>query len=156
MPSSEPVVIEVSFLHQYNFDDRSIQFTQGLVGIYFIYLSSSIISYPFGDSRLIYLGLSESRQNSIGRRLSAHLSGRSGNVCVKNYAARGGVRFTFHTFELLKNLGTTDLYEIESIFLGDFLRVKGTFPICNNQSGVKVLERPILKENLQIDWEYFS
>jgi len=102
---------EISFLHEYNMDDSSIKFAQGAVGIYFIYLENSTIGYPFGNSRLIYLGLSELKQNSIGQRLSAHLSGRSGNMCIKNYAARNQTRFTFHTFELLRNMGTSNLYE---------------------------------------------
>ena len=147
---------EIAFLHEYNFDDRSIEFTHGAVGIYFIYLFDSRVGYPFGQSRLIYLGLSESKQNSIGRRLNAHLSGRSGNTCIKNYARRHAVRFTFHTFELLKNLGSGNLYEIESFFLSDFLRVKGAFPICNNQSGVKFMEPSISGPDLRVDWEHFS
>jgi hypothetical protein len=147
---------EISFLHEYNFDDRSIRFTQGAVGIYFIYLLDAIIGYPFGASRLIYLGLSESKQNSIGQRLSAHLSGRSGNACIKNYVARNEVRFTFHTFELLRNLGTEDLYEIESFFLRDFLRAKGAFPICNNQSGMKIREPSISDASIKVEWEHFS
>jgi hypothetical protein len=146
----------ISFLHEYNFDDRSIRLTQGAVGIYFIYLLNSVIGYPFGDSRLIYLGLSESKQNSIGQRLSAHLSGRSGNMCIKNYVVQNQVRFTFHTFELLRNLGTNNLYEIESFFLSDFLRVKGTFPICNNQSGVTLAQPLISQPDITVDWEHFS
>ena len=147
---------DISFLHEYNFDDRSIKFTQGSVGLYFIYLLDLSIAYPFGTSRLIYLGLSESKQNSIGRRLSSHLAGRSGNPCIKNYVARNAVRFTFHTFELLKNLGTENLYEVESFFLRDFLRVKGAFPICNNQSGMTIAEPSISDGGIKVDWEYFS
>lgn len=147
---------QISFLHEYNFDDRSIRFTDGLVGIYFIYLEEFPVVYPFGYSRLIYLGLSESKQNSVGRRLSAHLSGRSGNQCIKNFAARHSVRFTFHTFDLLKNLGSGNLYELESYFLTDFLQYRGAFPICNSQSGIKLLEPSIPDQGVQVDWEYFS
>jgi hypothetical protein len=147
---------EISFLHEYNFSDSSISLTQGLVGIYFIYLAKSKIEYPFAESRLVYIGLSESKHNSIGRRLGAHLSGRSGNLCVKNYVVRNQVCFTFHTFDLLKNLGTNDLYEIESVFLSSFLKENGAFPICNNQSGVSIELPRVAAENLKIDWGYFS
>jgi len=147
---------EISFLHEYNFDDKSIRFTQGTVGLYFIYLLDAAIHYPFEPSRLVYLGLSESKQNSIGRRLREHLSGRSGNECIKNYVARHQVRFTFHTFELLRNLGSDDLYEIEGYFLRDFLQTKGAYPICNNQSGLRVLEPKIADASVKIDWKHFS
>lgn len=146
----------ITFPEDYNFDDKSIKFLQGVVGIYFIYLEDLRIPYPFGNSRLIYLGLSESKQNSIGRRLYSHLTGGSGNQGIKNYIERYRTRFSFHTFELLRNLGATDLYEIESFFLSDFLRAKGSFPICNNQSGVNIAQPAISQIDIAVDWEHFS
>jgi hypothetical protein len=122
----------VTFHQEYNFDDRSIKLMQGTVGIYFIYLEKLEIPYPFKQSRLIYIGLSESTQNSIGRRLYGHLTGQSGNLSIRNYVGRHPAKFTFHTYQLLRNLGTVDLYEIESFFLSDFLRNSGSFPICNS------------------------
>ena len=146
----------ISFPEDYNFNDRSIKLLQGIVGIYFIYLGDLRIPYPFGPSRLIYIGMSESKQNSIGRRLLAHRTGQSGNHGIRNYAERYQTKFTYHSDQLLSNLGTTDLFEIESFFLSKFLHAKGSFPICNNQSGIEVLESPIKRSEVAVDWEHFS
>ena len=146
----------ISFPEDYNFDERSIKLLRGMTGIYFIYLEDLRIPYPFGDSRLIYIGLSESKENSIGRRLYAHLVGQSGNNGIKNYAERNKAKFTYHSFQLLRNLGATDLYEIESFFLGDFLRTKGSFPICNNQSGVVIAQPSMTHADITVEWEHFS
>jgi hypothetical protein len=148
--------ITISFPEDYNFNDRSIKLLQGTIGIYFIYLVDLWIPYPFGQSRLIYIGLSESKQNSIGRRLLAHLTGQSGNHGIKNYADHYKAKFTYHSYQLLRDLGAVDLFEIESFFLGDFLRAKGSFPICNNQSGVIVIESLIKQGEVSVDWEHFS
>lgn len=145
----------ITFPQDYSLDERSIKLVQGNVGLYFIYLEKLRIPYPFCESRLIYIGLSESRQNSIGRRLRAHVTGQSGNYGISNYALRHKVRFTYHTFQLLRNLGPTSLYEIESFFLSDFLRVHGAFPICNNQSGVNVVQ-PMITGEVAVNWEHFA
>ena len=146
--------ITISFPEDYNFGDRPIKLLLGMIGIYFIYLDDLRIPYPFGQSRLIYIGMSESKQNSIGRRLLAHLSGQSGNHGIKNYADRYKAKFTYHSFQLLRDLGASDLFEMESFFLSDFLRTKGSFPICNNQSGVIVVGS--LMKPVSVDWEHFS
>jgi hypothetical protein len=73
---------------------------------------------------------------------------------IRNYASRYPARFTYHSFELLQNLGATGLYEIESFFLGDFLRVHGAFPICNNQSGWNIIESKITGE-ITVEWKQF-
>jgi hypothetical protein len=99
--------------------------------------------------------MSESAHNSIGRRLRAHLTGQSGNYGIMNYAARYDVRFNYHSFQLLRNLGATDLYEIESFFLSDFLRVHGAFPVCNNQSGVTIIGS-MIKKDVAVDWKHFA
>lgn len=145
----------ITFPQKYNLDERSIKLVQGMVGIYFIWLEKLRISYPFLESRLIYIGMSESKQNTIGRRLRSHLTGQSGNFGISNYAARHEVRFTYHSFQLLRNLGLTNLYEIESFFLSDFLRMHGAFPICNNQSGVNTIEGTISGQ-VKIAWEEFA
>src|SRR5262249_54855749 len=110
---------------------------------------------PFVESGLIYIGMSESRYNSIGRRLRSHLTGQSGNRAIQNYATRYRARFTYHSFELLRNLGTTNLYEIESFFLNDFLRVHGAFPICNGQSGWNVQE-PKITRQITVAWQQLA
>jgi len=145
----------ITFPQDYSLDERSIKLVQGTVGLYFIRLTTLKIPYPFLDSGLIYIGMSESRRNSIGRRLRAHLSGQSGNYAIRNYAERHSVRFSYHSFQLLRNLGATSLHEIESFFLSDFLRVHGAFPICNNQSGWNVVEPKITGE-ITVAWDQFA
>jgi hypothetical protein len=145
----------ITFPKDYSLEERSIKLVQGVIGLYFIRLESLRIPYPFTESRLIYIGMSESTYNSVGRRLRGHLTGQSGNYGIMNYAARYQARFTYHSFQLLRNLGATNLYEIESFFLGDFLRVHGAFPVCNNQSGVTVIQ-PMIKSNITVDWKHFA
>lgn len=146
----------ITFSDDYDLNESSIKLTYGAVGIYFIFLGELEIPYPFGKSRLIYVGLSESKQNSIGRRLYGHLTGQSGNQGIKNYAARHRVRFTYHSFQLLRNLGPTDLYETESFFLSSFLFARGAFPICNNQSGVTVIQSSMARPDVSVDWQHFD
>jgi hypothetical protein len=148
-------VITLSFPEEYTFDGRSIKFVQGLVGIYFIYLASSRIEYPFGRSRLIYIGMSESKQNSIGNRLRGHLTGQSGNLGIKNYASKHPVRFTYQSLDMLRVLGA-DLYELEYLFLADFLKHYGCFPICNGQSGVSVSSPSIDAADIRVVWKSFE
>jgi hypothetical protein len=145
-----------SFPEEYTFAERSIKLVKGLVGIYFIYLADTSIEYPFGRSRLIYIGMSESKQNSIGNRLRDHLTGQSGNCGLMNYAAKHRVRFTYQSFDLLQVLGSSDLYELESLFLTEFLNKFGCFPICNGQSGVTVLSPAIDPARVKILWETFD
>lgn len=146
----------ITFPQFYNFDARSINLVEGVVGIYYIYLEDLRIPYPFGASRLIYIGMSESKQNSIGKRLRAHRTGQSGNHGIKNYAKRYNAKFTFHSHKLLHNLGARNLHEIESFFLSKFLQPYGAFPICNNQSGVVVSESSITSAGINVDWGHFS
>ena len=145
----------ITFPQDYTLDERSIKLVQGMVGLYFIRLENLRIPYPFRESRLIYIGMSESKQNTIGGRLRAHVTGQSGNHGIRNYAARHKTRFAYHSFQLLRNLGATSLYEIESFFLSNFLGVHGAFPICNNQSGVNIVQPKITGE-VTVDWEYFA
>jgi len=149
-------VAAIAFADDYDLSDVAIRLTYGTIGIYFIFLGQLKIPYPFGTSRLIYIGLSESKQNSIGRRLYGHLTGQSGNHGIRNYAARHRVRFTYHSFQLLRNLGPTDLYEIESFFLKAFLDSKGAFPICNNQSGVAFPQSSMTFPDISVDWRHFD
>lgn len=65
----------ITFPQDYSLDEASIKLLQGAVGLYFIRLTNLRIAYPFLESGLIYIGMSESRHNSIGRRLRAHLTG---------------------------------------------------------------------------------
>jgi hypothetical protein len=148
-------IITLSFLEGYTFDGPSIKFVQGLTGIYFIYLNSNSIEYPFRPSRLIYIGMSESKQNSIANRLRGHLTGQSGNLGLMNYAAKRATKFTYQSLGVLSVLGT-DLYELECFFLTDFLNHFGCFPICNGQSGVTVASPTFDYAAVEISWEAFD
>jgi hypothetical protein len=148
--------MKISFLEHYCFDDTSIRFAQGSIGLYFIFLNELHIPYPFRFSRLIYIGMSESKQNSIGNRLRAHKTGQSGNLAIMNYAARHDARFMYHSIDILKTLGTENILELESFFLADFLAEHGAYPICNNQSGTFFPETSLTREALKIDWAVFD
>lgn len=148
--------IKISFFEEHRLDDVSIRLVQGITGLYFIYQQELLIPYPFQSSRLIYIGMSESRQNSIGNRLRGHKSGQSGNFAISNYAKKFDIRFTYHSFEFLKTLGTENVLELESFFLTDFLKHHGAYPICNNQSGVAFPESTLQSKTIHLDWKYFQ
>jgi len=148
--------ITISFPEEYPFSERPINLLRGLIGIYFIYLADTAIPYPFRQSRLIYIGMSESKQNSIGNRLRGHLTGQSGNLGLMNYGMRYRTRFTYQSFELLRVLGTDNLYELESFFLTDFMSSFGCFPICNGQSGIYVESPLIDARRVTVLWESFD
>lgn len=147
---------KVGFFEHYPFEETSIRLVQGTTGLYFIYLNQLQIPYPFRSSRLIYIGMSESKQNSIGNRLRAHKSGQSGNRAIANYTARHDVRFTYHSLDMLKTLGTENVVELESFFLADFLTEHGAYPICNNQSGTAFPETTLTRNTLSIGWDFFA
>ena len=146
----------IGFYDHHDFDEMSVRLVQGTVGLYFIYLVSLKIPYPFKASRLIYIGMSESKQNSIGNRLKSHRTGQSGNLAITNYAARYPVRFTYHALEVLKPLGTENVLELESFFLTCFLQEFGAYPICNNQSGASFPFTHLKSDAITIDWRAFE
>lgn len=148
--------MRITFSESYNLHEHEIKFVRGTVGIYFIYLDELAIAYPFGRSRLIYIGMSESTQNSIGKRLRGHLTGQSGNEGIRNYAANHKVRFTCHSKDVLQGCGARDLFEMESFFLSSFLDCQGCFPICNGQAGVEQTEAAPTLINTSVDWSFFG
>jgi len=147
--------MRIFFTQTYNLSEQEIKFVRGVAGVYFIYLTRSVIAYPFAKSKLIYIGMSESKQNSIFKRLGGHLSGQSGNTGISNYARTQNVKFTYYSAEVLGNYGNENLFDIESFFLSDFLDHYGCFPICNGQSGHMPSEqsRPIAAD---VDWSFFD
>ncbi len=146
----------VTFFETYPLDETSIRLVQGITGLYFIYLETLPIPYPFKTSRLIYIGMSESRQNSIGNRLRDHKSGQSGNLAVANYARHHKVRFTYLGSDFLQALGERKIQESESLFLQDFMDHHGAYPICNNQSGISFSEAHVAKAAISVDWGFFD
>lgn len=128
----------------------------GFVGLYFIYLEDLFIPYPFGNSKLIYIGMSESRINSIGKRLKDHASRRSGNKGIIGYNERWGLNYTYIDYDFLKHIFTSENIEgIETYFLEDFADKFGSYPICNNRRGeLDILSKR--KDSLNIDWQFFG
>jgi hypothetical protein len=151
-----PNVIRITFPQQYPLDDLSIRYVQGFTGLYFIFLESLAIPYPFNVSRLIYIGMSDSKQNSIGNRLRDHKSGQSGNIGIMNYAFRHKVNFAYLRTDMLKVLGSDKALELESFFLTSFSIAHGSYPICNNQSGISFPNSPIDKSTVLVDWGFFQ
>jgi hypothetical protein len=151
MPNSPTI----RFLEEYPFDEVSTRSTRGLAGLYFIYASDAVIPYPFKLSRLIYIGMSESKQNSIGNRVRDHQSGQSGNPGLTNYIEQRGAKFTYLSFDFLNILGIPTVAELEGSFLRDFLKEHGAYPICNNQSGIE-LRAPLLLPPFLIEWCHFA
>lgn len=148
--------VTVPFFDTYPLDETSIRLVQGTTGLYFVFLEDLWIRYPFRASRLIYIGMSESRQNSIGNRLRDHMTGQSGNPAIVNYARTHRVGFTTLASELLGALGERKMQETESLFLQDFLEHHGSYPICNNQSGISFPEADSAKEVFTVDWSFFE
>ena len=112
----------------------------------------SLIDYPFRSSRLLYIGMSKSRQNSIGSRLRTHLSGRSGNIAIFNYSRVRPLVFSYFGIEVLRALGTANVPQIESFFLDSFLSNHGAYPICNNQCGVEFAASVLNASGTEVDW----
>jgi len=146
---------KINFDKQQDFELRNIKPLMGICGLYFIFLKETEIPYPFGKSRLIYIGMSEKKTNSIGKRLSGHYDGTSGNEGLLNYRKTEGLYFTYFNFEMLKRIWSYRIEDLESYFILDFLGKYGIYPICNNKSGfeIKKYDIPI---TLEIDWKYFE
>jgi len=127
----------------------------GMRGLYFICLGKTQIPYPFKKSRLIYIGMSEKRTNSVGQRLRDHYDGNSKNMGLLNYRKAENLFFTVMNFESVKNIWSYRIEDLESYFILDFLKHYGIYPICNNKSTfeIKQIELPI---SFVIDWKCFE
>lgn len=147
--------MNIIFTRTYNLREQEVKFVQGVAGIYFIFLTDLRIAYPFQSSGLIYIGMSESKQNSIAMRLRGHLTGQSGNLGISNYAKSHKVKFTTYSAEVLRNYGNENLFDVESFFLSDFLEKHGAFPICNGQAGHQLSDNG-RKLTAKVDWDFFQ
>lgn len=146
---------KINFDKHRDFELRNIKPLMGICGLYFIFLKETEISYPFGKSRLIYIGMSEKKTNSIGKRLSGHYDGTSGNEGLLNYRKTEGLYFTYFNFEMLKLIWSYRIEDLESYFILDFLDKYGIYPICNNKSGFEIRKYDV-PITLEIDWKYFE
>lgn len=140
--------------HQ-KFELRNFKTLIGVRGLYFIFLKQTEIPYPFRNSRLIYIGMSEKKTNSISKRLSDHHDGISGNEGLFNYRKKEDLYFTYINFEMLKKIWEYSIEDLESYFILDFVKNYGVYPICNNKTSFEVKNYNALI-NLKIDWKYFE
>lgn len=147
--------IKFFFDRYQSFEPKNIKPLLGVCGLYFIFLQKTDIQYPFGKSRLIYIGMSEKKTNSIGKRLSDHYDGISGNQGLANYRSVEQLNFTYLNFAMLKDLWGYSIEDLESYFILDFVEKFGVYPICNNKTGLEVQKRDI-DLRLLIDWKYFA
>lgn len=152
---SQLKTVKIFFDQAKTFSRNNINPLIGITGLYFIFLSNTEISYPFSKSRLIYIGMSEKKTNSIGNRLAGHYDGQSGNVGLLNYRKVEELKFTFLDFQMLKRVWEYRIEDLESYFILDFVTNYGVYPICNNKSGFEILNNQN-KIQLQIDWKYFE
>jgi hypothetical protein len=137
------------------FEQTNIKYLGGLVGLYFIFTQNTFIQYPFDKSKLIYIGMSEMKTNSIGNRLSGHFEGKSKNVGLINYRKKHPLLFTYLNFDILKANWDFRIEDLESYFIQSFVEQYGVYPICNNKTGAEI-QSSDLKVNLKIDWNYFK
>jgi len=137
------------------FEPANINQLKGIVGLYFIFSKETYIQYPFDKSKLLYIGMSEKRTNSIGSRLIGHFEGKSKNIGLVNYRKIAPLLFTYLNFEILKTNWEYRIEDLESFFILDFVENHGVYPICNNKTGYEIQNKN-LKINIVIDWNYFK
>jgi hypothetical protein len=147
--------IKINFDVPKKFELDNTKSLGGIVGLYFIFSKSTHIQYPFKKSRLLYIGMSEKKTNSIGNRLTGHFGGKSKNIGLVNYRKVSPLDFTYLNYEMLKNVWSLRIEDLESYFILDFVKNFGVYPICNNKTGFEILKND-LKINFNIDWNYFD
>lgn len=147
--------IKIFFDQPKTFELQNIKALKGLTGLYFIFNENMEIQYPFKKSRLLYIGMSEKKTNSMGNRLNGHFSGKSKNLGLVNYRKVGRLFFTHINFEMLRNIWNFRIEDLESYFILDFVEKYGVYPVCNNKSGYDILDKE-LSADFNIDWQYFE
>ena len=148
-------VITIYFDTPKPFVQNNISPLGGIVGLYLIFTQSIYIQYPFEKSRLLYIGMSEKKTNSIGNRLMGHFEGKSKNIGLVNYRKVEPLLFTYLNFNIIKTDWKYRIEDLESYFILDFVKKFGVYPICNNKTGFDILHNEI-QTNFQIDWNYFK
>ncbi len=155
MIKDQSTELKIFFDQPKTFELQNIKPLMGLAGLYFIFSQKTEIQYPFQTSRLLYIGMSEKKTNSIGSRLTGHFDGKSKNIGLVNYRKKKQLFFTHINFEMLRIFWSYRIEDLESYFILDFVEKYGIYPICNNKSGCKILNKK-LKANFIIDWGYFD
>ncbi len=151
----KPTELKIFFDQPKKFELQNIKPLMGLTGLYFIFSEQTKIQYPFKKSRLLYIGMSERKTNSMGSRLIGHFDGKSKNLGLVNYRKREQLFFTHINFEMLRNFWNHRIEDLESYFILDFVENFGVYPICNNKSGYEILNKK-LNANFTIDWQNFD
>jgi hypothetical protein len=146
---------KIYFNEPKTFEIKNIKPLIGLTGLYFVFTSKTEIQYPFKKSRLLYIGMSEKKTNSIGNRLVGHFDGKSKNQGLVNYRKVAQLNFTSLNFEMVRNFWKFTIEDLESYFILDFVQKYGVYPICNNKSGYEIRNQN-LESDFVIDWEYFD
>ncbi|HGI8217015.1 TPA: hypothetical protein ACJT8N_002057 [Legionella pneumophila] len=147
--------IQIYFENEKLLSLLNIQMQIGITGLYFISNKDIEIRYPFKSSRLIYIGMSEKKSNSIGNRLIRHLDGSSKNKGISNYLITNSLLYTYINFEMLKKVWPYSIESLENYFILNFVEHYGVYPICNNKSSLNFLKNE--KELLfNIDWSFFE
>lgn len=147
--------ITIYFDSPKDFIPNNIRPLHGITGLYFVFSQSVEINYPFDTSKLLYIGMSEKKTNSIGSRLMGHYDGKSKNVGLTNYRRREPLLFTYINFEMLRSVWDFRIEDLESYFLLDFVSKYGVYPICNNKTSSEILKNKLIT-SFQINWEYFK
>ncbi|MDR2145121.1 MAG: hypothetical protein LBE91_01500 [Tannerella sp.] len=155
MTNSEPKnIVNIYFDKPKSFEASNIRPLNGIIGLYFIFTSGIQIQYPFGKSKLLYIGMSEKKTNSIGSRLIGHFEGKSKNVGLVSYRKVESLQFTYINIEMLKDIWQFRVEDLESYFILNFVEHFGVYPICNNKTGFEILNNT-LTTGFKIDWNYF-
>ncbi len=147
--------LQINFDAPKQFEITNIKPLNGIVGLYFIFTDNLKIQYPFQKSRLLYIGMSEKKTNSIGSRLTGHFEGKSKNLGLVNYRKVGQLFFTYINFEMVRKFWDFRIEDLESYFILDFVEKYGVYPICNNKSGFEILEKKV-EAGFIINWKYFE
>lgn len=147
--------IKIFFDEAKTFSLQNVKPLNNVIGLYFIFIPSIEIQYPFKKSRLLYIGMSEKKTCSIGKRLTDHFTGQSGNIGITNYKKVEKLKFTYINFEMLKKIWSYKIEDLESYFILNFVDTFGVYPICNNKTGFDILKND-LEVLLKIDWDYFN
>lgn len=147
--------VSIYFDSPKDFIPDNIRPLNGIAGLYFIFSKSIDINYPFDVSKLLYIGMSEKKTNSIGSRLIGHYDGKSKNTGLINYRKTEPLLFTYFNFEMLRSVWEYKIEDLESYFLLDFVDKYGVYPICNNKTSSQILKNELIT-SFRINWEYFK
>ncbi len=150
-----PKEFKIYFDEPKTFEIKNIKPLIGLTGLYFISTTKTKVQYPFKKSRLLYIGMSEKKTNSIGSRLTGHFEGKSKNQGLVNYRKVAQLNFTLINFEMVRSFWNFTVEELESYFIRAFVETYGVYPICNNKTGSEIMKKK-LEANFIIDWKYFD